>query len=99
MEKAIDAVRAGMSLYKAQKEFGVPKQTLSDQINGRWKSTKPGRATALFEEETDLINYIKHKALIAHPLFVLAIKAFAWAISKRRNSKCFNLVGKIQKAS
>ena len=24
MEKAIDAVRAGMSLYKAQKEFGVP---------------------------------------------------------------------------
>ena len=39
MEKAIDAVRAGMSLCKAQKEFGVPKQTLSDRINERWKST------------------------------------------------------------
>ena len=60
MQKAIDAVRAGMSLCKAQKEFGIPKQTLSDRINGRWKSTKPGRTTALFqEEETALINYIK----------------------------------------
>ena len=57
MQKAIDAVRAGMSLCKAQKEFGIPKQTLSDRINGRWKSTKPGRTTALFqEEETTLMN-------------------------------------------
>ena len=29
---------------------------------------------------------------IAHPLSVLAIKAFAWAISKCRNSKPFNSV-------
>ena len=57
MEKVIDAVRAGMSLCKAQKEFGVPRQTLPDRINGRWKSTKPGRTMALFqEEETVLIN-------------------------------------------
>ena len=42
MEKAIDAVRAGMSFCKAQKEFGVLEQTPSDRINGRWKSTKPG---------------------------------------------------------
>ena len=93
MEKAIDAVRAGMNLCKAQKEFGVPKQTFSDWINGRWKSTKPGRATALFEEEeTTLINYIIYMTSIAHPLSVLAIKAFAWAISKCRNSKRFNSV-------
>ena len=93
MEKAINAVRAGMSLCKAQKEFGVPKQMLSDQIDGRWKSTKPGRITALFEEEeTALINYIKYMASIAHLLSVPAIKAFAWAISKRRNSKHFNPV-------
>ena len=93
MQKAIDAVRAGMSLCKAQKEFGIPKQTLSDRINGRWKSTKPGRTTALFqEEETALINYIKYMASIAHPLSVAAIKAFAWLISKRRNSKRFNSV-------
>ena len=32
-----DAVRAGMSLCKAQKEFGVPKQTLSHRI---WKMEK-----------------------------------------------------------
>ena len=72
MQKAIDAVRAGMSLCKAQKEFGIPKQTLSDRINGRWKSKKPGRTIALFqEEETALINYIKYMASIAHPLSVL----------------------------
>ena len=93
MQKAIDAVRAGMSLCKAQKEFGIPKQTLSDRINGRWKSTKPGRTTALFqEEETALINYIKYMASIAHPLSAAAIKAFAWSISKCRNSKHFNSV-------
>ena len=94
MQKAIDAVRAGMSLCKAQKEFGIPEQTLSDQINGRWKSTKPGRTTALFqeEEEATLIYCIKYMVLIAHPLSVVAVKAFAWLISKRRNSKCFNSV-------
>ena len=78
MEKAIDAVRAGVSLCKAEKEFGVPKQTLSDQINGRWKRKKPGTTLALFEEEeTALINYIKYIASTAHPSSVLAIKALA----------------------
>ena len=51
MEKAIDAVRAGMSFCKAQKEFGVLEQTPSDRINGRWKSTKPGGTMALFEHK------------------------------------------------
>ena len=78
MEKAIDAVRAGVSLCKAEKEFGVPKQTLSDQIDGSWKRKKPGTTLALFEEEeTALINYIKYVASTAHPLSVLAIKALA----------------------
>ena len=90
MEKAIDAARSGMGLCKAQKEFGVLKQTFSDRINGRWKSKKPGRTMVLFEEETALINYIKYMALVAHPLFVPAIKTFARAISKHRNSKHFN---------
>ena len=59
-QKAIDAVRAGMSICKAQKEFG---ETLSDRINERWKSAKPGGTTALFEEEeTALTNCIKHMA-------------------------------------
>ena len=63
MKKAIDAVRAGMSICKVQKEFLIPKEALSDRINGRWKSTKPGRTTALFqEEETALINCIKYMA-------------------------------------
>ena len=90
MEKAIDAVRTGMGLCKAQKEFGVLKQTFSDRINGRWKSKKHGRTMVLFAEETALINYIKYMALVAHPLFVPAIKTFACAISKHRNSKHFN---------
>ena len=46
----------------------------------------------LKKKKTTLINYIKYMASTAHPLSVLAIKAFAWAISKCRNSKRFNSV-------
>ena len=78
MQKAIDAVIAGVNPCKAEKEFGVPKQTLSDQIMGRWKRKKPRTTLALFEEEeAALINYIKYMESTAHPSSVLAIKALA----------------------
>ena len=52
MQNAILAVKGGgMSIWKAAREFGVPKQTISDKINNKWKSNKPGPQTALLEEE------------------------------------------------
>jgi len=91
MQLALQAVKDGMSICKASKEFGVPKQTISDRENQRWKTTTPGRPTELSaDEETALIDYIKFMATIAQPLTVPGIKAFAWAILKRHNNSCFN---------
>ena len=47
-------VRAGVSLCKAHKEFGVPKQTLSDRTNGRWK----------VQSLVELWHYLKKKKLL-----------------------------------
>ena len=91
MENALLAVKKGMNLCKAHSTFGVPKQTLSDRINHRWKSTIPSRQTALQEdEERSLVHYIKYMASIAHPQSVPAIKAFAWNIAKGNRSNRFN---------
>ena len=61
MKNALLAVKGGMSLCKEAQEFGIPKQTISDRVNDRWKSTKPGQETALLEEEENsLIHYIKY---------------------------------------
>eukprot|EP00111_Clytia_hemisphaerica_P014389 TCONS_00042389-protein len=92
MENAIKEVKEkGMSLGKAQQLFGIPKQTLSDRINGRWGSTKIGRPTELTsEEENALIFYILYMASIAHPLTVSQIKLFAWDIAKKHKNTRFN---------
>jgi len=91
MELALQAVNEGMSICKASKEFGVPKQTISDRRNQRWKTSTPGRPTELsVDEESALIDYIKFMATIAQPLTVPGIKAFAWAIAKRHNNSRFN---------
>ena len=43
--------KRGLKLGKASKEFGVPKQTLSDRILNKWKATKPGSRTELSDDE------------------------------------------------
>ena len=92
MTNALSAVKGGMSLGKAAKEFGVPKQTISDRIRGRWtKQLKPGRPTELsVDEEEALIYYIKYMASIAHSLSVAAIKVFASNIARRKGATRFN---------
>lgn len=65
--------------------WGAKAGTLSDRINARWKTNKPGRHTGLYEdEENTLVHYIKYMASIAHPLSVPAIKALAWSIAKKK---------------
>jgi len=87
MEIALAEIEEGVSINKAAKEFSIPKQTLSDRKNQRWKTTTPGQPTVLTTaEETALINYCKCMASISQPLTVTGIKAFAWAIAKRHNN-------------
>ena len=57
--------------------------TLSDRINKRWCSDKPGRCTELTKEEDSLAYYINYMASINHPLSVTAVKAFAWNLVKQ----------------
>lgn len=91
MSSALEAVKKGMSLGKVGKEFNVPKQTLSDRIRGKWRTSKPGRPTELSEEEeSGLVYYIKYMSSIAHPLSVATIKLFAWNIAKKKRGSRFN---------
>ena len=90
MAEALPAVRRRLSLGKGSKQYGVPKQTLSDKISKKCKTNKPGRPTDLIDaEENALVKYIHYMALIAHPLSVAAIKLFAWNISKRSGKSRF----------
>ena len=91
MQLALEEIDKGMSINKASKEFGVPKQTISDRRNQRWKTTVSGRPTELTTvEETTLINYTKYMASIAQPLTVAGIKFFAWSLAKRHSNTRFN---------
>ena len=71
-------ISVGMTIGKASKQYGIPKMTLNDRINNKWKTNKVERATELTEvEEKSLKFYIDYMAPINHPLTISAIKAFA----------------------
>ena len=58
METAVNAVKAGASLGKAAKQFGVPKTSLYRKVNGL-KSKRPGRQLRLSETcESALLQVI-----------------------------------------
>ena len=40
LEKAIEAVRGGMSCSSAARDFGVPRKTLGDHVSGKSTLTK-----------------------------------------------------------
>ena len=92
MSDALENIKKGkMTIGKASKHFKIPKMTLSDRVNKRWKTNKIGRKNDLTDEqEKALVYYIKYMASIAHPLTVAIIKQFAWVISKRNATSRFN---------
>ena len=92
MSDAVENIKKGkMTIGKASKHFKIPKMTLSDRVNKRWKTNKIGRKNDLTDEqEKALVYYIKYMASIAHPLTVAIIKQFAWVISKRNTTSRFN---------
>ena len=60
MVAAIDAVKGGESVLCAAKQFGVPRQTLSDPVSGRVvHGTNPGPKPFLTSvEEKELSNFL-----------------------------------------
>lgn len=85
MEAAMEALEEqGMTITKAARMYGIPRQTLKDRCDNKYKTNVVGRKTELTaEEEKCLVDYIKYMASISQPLTIAAIKVFAWAISNR----------------
>ena len=50
-------ISSGMTIGKASKQYGMPKMTLSDKINNKWKTNKVGRATKLTEVEEKCLKF------------------------------------------
>ena len=59
MQKALDAVKSGVSVMRAACEHGVPRQTLRDRSEKVLHGTKPGPKPYLSPvEEKELANYL-----------------------------------------
>ena len=69
MDKAMEAVKDGMSIRRAAEEFNLPKSTLGDRISGRTlHGAKSGRPKYLTDEEEDiLVKFLLKCAAIGYP--------------------------------
>ena len=84
---AMEAIESGtVNVTKASKLFGIPRQTLSDRVKGKYSKVGGGRKTELTEnEEKILVDYCMFMVKCSHPLTVSIIKGFAWGIVKKSN--------------
>ena len=84
---AMEAVESGtINVTEASKVFDIPRQTLSDRMNGKYTKVGGGRKTELTEnEEKILVDYCIFMGKCSHPLTVPLIRAFAWGIVKNSN--------------
>ena len=64
MERAMEAVKRGISVSGAARQFQVPRKTLDDRVKGCVQhGAKPGPSTALtVEEEGALASYLLYMA-------------------------------------
>ncbi|XP_076092433.1 uncharacterized protein LOC143063887 isoform X2 [Mytilus galloprovincialis] len=94
LDKAIGAVNSNkLSISKAATEYGVPRTTISDHVNGKYDNHLNGPPKMLTdEEETSLINYVKYMAERGFPLTRRMLKAFVISIiEKSGRSTLFNM--------
>lgn len=70
MEKAVNAMKNGMSLRTACKTFNVPKSTLSDKISGKTPVERKIGASPILtpEEEKHLVTWVLHSAKAGFPI-------------------------------
>lgn len=87
MDAALEALDDCMRITKAARIWDwIPRQTLTDCWNGKYKTNIAGRTTKLkTEEEHCIVRYIKYIASISQPLTIAAIKVFAGVMSRRNN--------------
>ena len=65
-----------MSVYKAAKEFNVPRKTLGDRVNGLHGKDIGGKTYLTNEEEILLVNYIKYMFSHGFPLNIKQVRGY-----------------------
>ena len=85
----MEAVKRGISVSGAARQFQVPPKTLDDCVKGHVQhGAKPGPGTALtVEEEGALASYLLYMAERGFPLTINMARAFAWAVSLRAGTQ------------
>ena len=75
-----------LTIYSAEAKFKVPHKTLDDRIKGHIRhGTKSGPSIILSEEEESALeSYLFYMADHGYPLTKTMVKAYAWAIAKRK---------------
>ena len=75
----MEAAESGtMNVTEASKVFNIPRQMLSDRIQGKNTKARGGRKTKLTEDEEKIfVDYCVFMAKCSHPVTVPVIKAFA----------------------
>ena len=65
---AMKAVAQGLPMYKASRDYGVPKSTLHDRVSGKVvHGVNPGPKPCLSRgEEKELDSYLKHCAKVGY---------------------------------
>ena len=86
MQKALDAVKSGVSVMRAAREHGVPRQTLRDRVSGKvLHGTKPGPKPYLSPvEEKELANYLVEVAKAGYGKSRSQIKGLAEAVAREK---------------
>ncbi len=68
LEKAVDAVKYGMTLRRAAAEYRIPKSTLHDHISGKiLPGSKSGRRHLDDNEENELVRFLLGCAELGYP--------------------------------
>lgn len=94
LENAIRMTNEGTDAWEAAKSHGIPYQTLSDRLNGRYKSSQVGAKSILSkEDEMELVNWIRNRAKLGYPLSKKEFTDAAVKVANRRGKKTFGPKG------
>lgn len=91
MEAAISAVKGGQSVYRSAKQFGIPYNSLKDQLK-RLNDGIPltlGSPTHLYPaEENEIVDWVNTCQLLGYPRTWAHIKLAARTICRNNHGPC-----------